>query len=141
MLVGDPLLTSHLTDSDNPYMISSLKTLKKLIKKYQLEGRAEILKWFACDPEFLPSKHDMRFKEWTANGLTTYSTLLKKSTMLSFQDIKHRYNLQNQDYFRYFQIRDFIRNVLIFLNFFKSDTTIGDEISRSWREYSWKNLT
>lgn len=60
-LIGDPSLTSHLTDSDNPYIISSVKTWRGLIKKYQLEGRAEILKWFAYDLEFLPSKHDMRF--------------------------------------------------------------------------------
>lgn len=77
-LIGDLSLTSHLTDSDNPYIISSLKTWKELIKKYQLERRAETLKWFAYDPEFLPSEYDMRFKGWAANGLTTYSTLLKK---------------------------------------------------------------
>lgn len=43
--------------------------------------------------------------------------------MLSFQDLRDNHNLQNQDHFRYLQIRDFISK-----KFLKDETIIGDEI-------------
>lgn len=71
-LIGDPLLQKHLTDQDNPRITNSLKLLSDVLKQFNLKKTFEILKWFAYDPQFTPS----RFKEWTSLGLTTYYSLV-----------------------------------------------------------------
>lgn len=123
MLVGDPSLTSYLSDPNNPWITSSLKIWNEIIKKYQLKSRTEVFKWFAYDPDFMPSKYDTRFRSWIGNGLTAYCTLLNQGAVLSFQDLKDNFNLQNQDHFRYLQIRDFIGK-----KFPKDDIIMGEEI-------------
>lgn len=42
---------------------------------------------------------------------------------MSFQELKDNFNLQNQDHFRYLQIRDFIGK-----KFLKDDIIMGQEI-------------
>lgn len=66
-----------------------------------------MFKWFAYDPDFVPNNYDTRFKNWTENGLTAYCTLFDQDKVLSFQDLKEKFGLHNQDHFRYLQIRDF----------------------------------
>lgn len=57
--------------------------------------------------------YDTRFKSWTDNGLTAYCTLLDQDKVLSFQDLKEKFGLQNQDHFRYLQIRNFMSKKLL----------------------------
>jgi len=78
-----------------------------------LKDKIGIFKWFAYDPEFRPSTHDRRFRGWIGNGLSTYYSLLKQGNVMSFQELKDKFNLQNQDLFRYLQIRDFINRKLL----------------------------
>ena len=84
-----------------------------MFRKYKLKDKIGTLKWFAYDPDFRPSRYDMRFRSWIGKGLSAYCTLVKQGNVMSFQDLKDKFDLQNQDLFRYLQIRDYIiRNIL-----------------------------
>lgn len=65
-------------------------------------------KWIVFDEKFIPSKFDNRFKQRAEKGITT----IKKGEKKSFQDLKKTHDLNNQDLFRYLQIRDcYIKNI------------------------------
>lgn len=106
VLIGNPSLYKHLIDQDDPWIVSSLKLLSDLPKQFNLKKTLEILKWFAHDPQFTPSQHDHKFKEWTTLGITTRYSLLSKGMVRSFQDLKDKSGLQNL--FRYLQIGDYM---------------------------------
>ncbi len=93
-LVGDPSLTNHLSDPNNPWISGSLTTWSEIIKKYQLRKGTKMFKWFAYDPDFIPNNYDTRFKNWTENRLTAYCTLLDQDKVSSFQDLKEKFSLQ-----------------------------------------------
>ena len=114
-LIGDLSLHKHLTNQDNPWITNSLKLVLKsdVLKHFKLKKTFEILKWFAYDSQFIPSQHNYRFKEWTSLGLTTYYSLISKGTVRSFQDLTDKFGLQNQDLYRYLQIRDYIGKKMI----------------------------
>ena len=82
-----------------------------------------MFKWFSYDSDFVPSVYDTRFKSWTENGLTAFCTLLDQDKVLSFHDLREKFGLQNQDHFRYLQIRDFMSK-----KFLKDFTSRRDEI-------------
>lgn len=113
-LIGVPSLQNNIIDQDNPWITNSLQQWSDILKQFNLKN-FDILKWFAYDPQFTPSQHDHRFKEWTSLGLTTYFSLTKKGTIRSFQDLKDTYGLSNQDHFRYLQIRDYIIKKIMIL--------------------------
>lgn len=134
-LVGDPLLTNHLSDLNNPWIIGSLTRWSEIIKKYNLRKGTKIFKWFAYDPDFIPNNYDTRFKNWIENGIIAYCTLLDQNKVSSFQDLKEKFGLQNQDHFRYLQIRDFMDKK------FPRDLTSGrDEIINIFQR-AYKNGT
>ena len=134
-LVGDPSSTNHLSDPNNPWIIGSLKTWNEIVKRYQLRKKTEMFKWFANDPDCIPNKYDTRFKGWIGNGLTAYCTLLDKDTVRSFQDLKDKFGLQNQDHFRYLQIRDFVKKK------FPTDVTSGREEILNIFQRAYENAT
>lgn len=135
-LIGDPLLTNFLLDSNNPWITTPLKIWNEITKKHQLRRKSDLLKWFAYDSEFRPNNYDTIFKKWTKNGLTAYCTLLDRGTIMSFQDLKDKFGLQNQDHFRYLQIRDFFNK-----KFPSNVITGGEEILNIFqRAYKNANL-
>ncbi len=105
------LATNHLTDHINPWITSVLKIWNNIISKHQLKGKVEIFKWFAYDSAFKLGTYDTRLNFWSEKGLTaycTYCTLSNQGAVMCFQDLKDNFSLQNQDHFRYLQIRDFM---------------------------------
>jgi len=94
-----------------------------------------MFKWFSYDSDFVPSVYDSRFKSWIENGLTAYCTLLDQDKVLSFQDLKEKVGLQNQDHFRYLQIRDFMRKKLL------KDFTSGRDKILSFFQRAYNNAT
>ncbi|XP_062396829.1 LINE-1 retrotransposable element ORF2 protein isoform X1 [Sardina pilchardus] len=113
MLIGDCSLIDQITDPDNPWISCSLRIWDNITKRHHLRDKMGILKWFAYDSDFIPSIYDKQFLVWNSKGLSTYSSLLKQDLVLSFQELKDRFGLENQDHFRYLQIRDFIQKSFI----------------------------
>ena len=78
-----------------------------VVRKYNLEREIKVLTWLAYDPKFKPGTLDNSFVEWANRGITALITLTESGEMKSFQDLKNEFELENQDLFRYFQIRDY----------------------------------
>jgi len=85
----------------------TLKLWFNLVRKYKLEKELGLLRWIAYDKGFIPGSLDQIFKQWIPNGLTAICTAIKNGNFMSFQEIKQKYDLSNQDHFRYLQIRTF----------------------------------
>ena len=63
--------------------------------------------WFAYDLKFKPGLYDTAFKGWTQKGATAICTVSDGGQFLSFQDLKTKYSLENKDFYRYLQLRDY----------------------------------
>lgn len=106
-LIGDREEAMSVIKQLNTVTQFTLKTWFNLVRKYKLEKELGLLRWIAYDKDFIPGSLDQRFKQWIPNGLTAICTLIKNGNFMSFQEIKQKYDLSNQDHFRYLQIRDF----------------------------------
>lgn len=71
----------------------------------------KILRWCAFDRNFLPNSSDTRFKAWVGSGITAYCTLIHKGVLKSFDTVKREYNFEQQDFYRYLQIRHYVGTI------------------------------
>lgn len=65
-----------------------------------------MLRWCAFDTGFPPNQSDIKFQEWTLKGLTSYLTFNHEGELADFQTLKAKRSLNNQDFFRYLQMRN-----------------------------------
>ena len=105
-LADKQLLASH-KDKMKQIVKFTLETWHSVIEKYELKDKTLLLKWFRYDSKFKPGQLDQTFKQWEFKGITTIFTLLKDGQFMSFQELKLKYNLDNSDFFRYLQVRDY----------------------------------
>lgn len=106
-VLGGTELTEHHRQSMGLTTSFTLRVWEKLVKIYKLQNERKLLKWIAFDSNFCPNKYDITFKQWIDKGITTWCTITKEGVLLSFRDMKCRFGLENQDFFRYLQIRDY----------------------------------
>lgn len=85
----------------------TLKQWFKVIKVYKIKKDINLLKWIASDSNFNPPRYDRGFKQWTTRGITAWCTLVKDEQLESFQNMKEKYNLDKQEFYRYLQLRDY----------------------------------
>lgn len=85
----------------------TLNIWAKIIKEYDMEGDIKLLTWPALDPQFKPGLCDSGFKQWWVKGITAVCTLTQGKQFRSFGELKEEYKLQNKDFFRYLQLRDY----------------------------------
>uniref|UniRef100_A0A146S7T5 Reverse transcriptase n=1 Tax=Fundulus heteroclitus TaxID=8078 RepID=A0A146S7T5_FUNHE len=91
---------------------SLLNSWNEIIKKCKLGELSNILRWCAYDSEFVPNKYDDRFKRWISKGLTTYHSFIHKGAFSSFETLKTKYGLGQDDFYRYLQIRHYFHQNL-----------------------------
>lgn len=85
----------------------TLKVWYDITRKHKLESDTRMLRWPVYDKCFIPNTQDQRFKHWASCGITALCTVIKEGSILSFQDLKERFSLDNQDHFRYLQLRNY----------------------------------
>lgn len=61
----------------------------------------------AYDADFKPSQLDGRFKNWTHMGITSYFKISSNKRLNTFQQLTDTYNLEQQDFFRYLQMKHY----------------------------------
>lgn len=89
-----------------------LKWWNEVIGQNKLKEAIKVLRWCAFDPDFLPKNWDARFKGWVTHGLTAYYTFLNKGTVNNFQNLKTQSGLNNDDFYRFLQVRHYIEQIL-----------------------------
>ena len=111
-IISDVTLVNQLSDKENPFINLSLKIWKEVQKICNIQKTAKLLRWCAFDTEFPPNLNDKRFNMWIRRGVTAYCTLIHKGALKSFQNMKEEYNLEQQDFFRFLQMRHYLKTVL-----------------------------
>ena len=64
------------------------------------------------DNRFKPSWNDQNLRSWEKKGITALCTIMKDGNIMSFQDLKERNGLENGDFYRYLQLRDYFMKEL-----------------------------
>lgn len=106
-MIGDFKLMSNYEDHLNPISLFTLYTWFEVIKQLNLWTQLKTLRWLGYDTEFKPNSLDSRFRYWANQGITAYCTMIEKNTLHNFQMLKRKYNLQNYDFYRYLQLRQY----------------------------------
>lgn len=70
---GDPLLTNHFSDPNNPWMTSSCETWNEITNRHQMKGRTETLNGLPVTQISCPE--NMR-QGWIGNSVMVYCTLV-----------------------------------------------------------------
>uniref|UniRef100_A0A3Q4ICL2 Uncharacterized protein n=1 Tax=Neolamprologus brichardi TaxID=32507 RepID=A0A3Q4ICL2_NEOBR len=96
----------------NPWVSCTLNIWRKVVKEFKLEQDLALFKSYSYDSDFVPNKLDSRFKSWSAKGLSTFDSLIKDGNFISFDTLKQKYNLEKQDFYRYLQIRHYIKTTI-----------------------------
>lgn len=84
-----------------------LKIWYKELRNSKIERQGRILRWIEYDLQFKPARLDLRFKQWSSQGITSFCLISTESGLESFQQLSHKINLDKQDFFRYLQVRHY----------------------------------
>ena len=104
-ILGDRALLKAHSGELSKWTKVPLKIWFKECKDQKIDKEIQRLRWIAYDTEFAPARMDARFKQWTWWGITTYCTISSNTSLKSFQYLKDKHDLQNQDFYRYLQLR------------------------------------
>lgn len=63
----------------------------------------------AKNPDFTPCTLDSGFEKWADDRLIFIAQLFKGQTMKSFEQLKQEFNLTNKDFYKYLQLRHYLR--------------------------------
>lgn len=105
----------------NPITIHTVKAWQAVRR---LEGRHKLTSVFTpiChNTDFPPGVTDPGFQIWKTKGISRLRDLFDGHTLMSFEQLRAKFDISNQDFFRYLQIRNFI----------KKDTTLLSDQSSS----------
>ena len=91
----------------DPITKFTLWTWHLVVRKYGIENEIRPLRWITHDKRFKPGISDLGFERWANRGITAICTLLEKGKLQSFQAIREKFDLEANDLFRYFQVRDY----------------------------------
>ncbi len=72
-----------------------------------MEEDIKLLIWPALDPKFKPGISDAGFRGWWDKGITAICTLTHRGVLKSPEQLQKEFELENKDFFRYLQIRDY----------------------------------
>ena len=91
----------------NPWLKFQLKLWNTIKTEYKLLDKLWIIRWSVYDPDFKPNQLDLKFKTWIDKGITTFHSLTKKGQLKDFQTLRIDFSLEQQDVFRYLQLRNY----------------------------------
>lgn len=95
----------------NPIIHDTIRIWKQLRKHFKLNAVSFLLP-IAANPTFTPSVLDGTFNTWKQIGICNVGNLYIEGTFASFQQLQEKYNLPKNQFFRYLQIRDYVRTHL-----------------------------
>ena len=106
-LVGNLKLMKSLQEWIDPITLHTLSIWFDFVRQHKLERDIKLLGWFSYDDGFKPGVNDYNFRDWSRKGFTAMCKLMKNGHIMSFQELKTDYGLENRDHFRFLQLRDY----------------------------------
>ena len=95
--------------SKNPLVTNTLKIWSQFRKQFGLHTASSLAPIYQ-NHLFPPSCSDSAFRIWSEKGLRSINDLYTRQTFSSFADLAEKFNLPNTHLFRFFQVRNFVRN-------------------------------
>ncbi|KAA0701525.1 LINE-1 reverse transcriptase -like protein [Triplophysa tibetana] len=95
----------------NNILVKSTFKIWKQIRRYFGLQTFSFLAPLPANPVFHPSLIDGAFSLWSDCGIKAFRDLYISGTFASFQQLSDKFHLPRQHFFRYLQVRSFIRNL------------------------------
>lgn len=111
ILVGNlnKLFTTKQMKTNNFVLNNTVKTWRKICKNIKIkEGHLTCLREIQSDPDFTPNTLDNTFKSWGNKGLVMHSQMFSDIGVETFENIARAYQLQNNQFYRYLQLRNYL---------------------------------
>ena len=87
---------------------ATLTIWRKIKTYFGLSKRLSSLTHIGYIQEFIPSRLDVGFKNWSDFGLTSIYQFVRGGVLKSFEQLQTEFGLPRTDFFRYLQLRDFL---------------------------------
>lgn len=68
-----------------------------------------LLSPIASNHLFTPSRSDSTFQRWHEKGIKSFASMFQDGCFVSFNKLSEKYNLPNTHFFRYLQVRQYVR--------------------------------
>lgn len=107
-VILSPVTLDHST-FNNSIVIRNITRIWKQIKEYFKIKSLSFSIPIAKNPSFKPSILDKTFMQWKEMGLCTIGDLFIDGVLASFSQLQQKFNLSQNNFFRYLQIRNYIR--------------------------------
>lgn len=107
LLFSDPAPVAKLINH-NFIVKNSLRILKQIKVACQVPS-VSIHAPICQNHSFLPARLDGVFAAWREKGIKTFSDLYINSQLASFSQLSNKFNLPNSHFFRYLQIRHYVK--------------------------------
>uniref|UniRef100_A0A669DW20 Reverse transcriptase domain-containing protein n=1 Tax=Oreochromis niloticus TaxID=8128 RepID=A0A669DW20_ORENI len=105
ILFSKSVITSTCDDFIFCNSVKILNQIKRILNLPELSTFAPICR----NPSFKPSTMDAAFKQWPVKGLTAIKDLYIDNHFASFAQLQTKYNLPTSHFFRYLQIRNYVK--------------------------------
>lgn len=106
-----PVKVSKTYYKNNPIIHDTIRTWKQMRKHFNLGVLSSLLP-VAANPTFTPSTLDGAFNVWRESGIRNIGDLYIKGTFASFQQLQEKFKLPKNHFFRYLQIRNYVKTHL-----------------------------
>uniref|UniRef100_A0A3Q3A000 Reverse transcriptase domain-containing protein n=1 Tax=Kryptolebias marmoratus TaxID=37003 RepID=A0A3Q3A000_KRYMA len=104
-----PPATSPTTYTNNIIVKNCLRIWAQIMQHFRIQ-RIPLLSPLNSNPLFPPSLIDKTFSVWKSHGLFSVKDLYLGDTFASFAQLSSNFNLPAVHFFRFLQVRDFIRH-------------------------------
>nr|XP_057947055.1 uncharacterized protein LOC131140546 [Doryrhamphus excisus]XP_057947056.1 uncharacterized protein LOC131140546 [Doryrhamphus excisus]XP_057947057.1 uncharacterized protein LOC131140546 [Doryrhamphus excisus] len=103
-----PIPISRSLYNNNPLIHSMIRIWKQIKASYNLNSISPALP-IDRNPTFAPSGLGGSFAKWSQKGIKCVGHLYIQGIFASFSQLQHKFGLENNSFFQYLQIRDYIR--------------------------------
>lgn len=95
--------------STNPIILNTLLVWRDVRTYLKIPANLSLLSPIAYNPDFPISLHNIGLSDWSKLGISTISCLFLENTLKSFQQLSCQYNIPQANFFKYLQLRHFIK--------------------------------
>ena len=107
-LIFAPLNSYPADFTSNRIVQSTVKIWKQFRRHFKIRAMSHLMP--ISSHLFLPSSLDRAFLVWMEKGLVSLDQLYSRGVFTSFEALKRKFDLPQSHLFRFFQIRDFVRD-------------------------------
>uniref|UniRef100_A0A673FPW0 Reverse transcriptase domain-containing protein n=1 Tax=Sinocyclocheilus rhinocerous TaxID=307959 RepID=A0A673FPW0_9TELE len=108
-LLHSPINCSYSLFTKNVVVKTSLRIWRQFRRFYGLQAFSMSVP-IASNFVFPPSMMDRTFSQWATYGISTFKDLYIDDVFASFQQLSDKFSMPQNNFFRYLQVRSFIRD-------------------------------